>query len=1080
MFKFSSSKKKRESQQGTGAVHTTAGRSTHTEINALHEKIAALTLANITMKNEMSALESELKQEKVRATELVSSKISEGALLEVKEVLRERRQKPVEVDTVPADAKLVEKTDNEALGESDATPPSPQRNSGQIDKIAQEHPMLEELRSMIDSGGKKLTYTAVKHSFIEKYGRKVFVQYKEKVQFLLSHTTDNINLIPQKTSLVSAGHSPKRPSQGEGDGDNVGESGGLDATSVDVEQVRDLTDDSKNENNEGAVELLADENNLWVWGQVFDDVQSQSPVSLRPRCHSVGLNVTQVACAWQVTSCYYLDANGDVFVSGNTENSNESESGPAPRIFRTLALERALTKNASRIIKVSCGSHHILALTGDGRVYSWGDGSEGCLGHGTRNDESVPRKCENLLGDVITQLACGSHHSMFLSANNLVYTCGDGSDGRLGLGTEESKTVPTLVEMNVGAILNIACGWDFSAVVAIEGVKTKKGNIFTQFFSKNVGSSNVVQIGEDEGGQGERGSPKLDKQGKKGLPGKSSASPSLEKKSTNKFYFGGRRKTAGSVSMERGTSLLMWGNGQTGQCGSGEMKNELYPATLKALKGKDVVDVACGHVHTVALCANGGVYAWGGGESGQLGTASIFEPSPQYVDLERDLGEHDKVKTIACGAFHTVCGTSEGRVFSWGSNTVGALGLGHKIQRGTPTPVLFPKSVGSIGDENDKDDESKLVPIVPGDDMQIFCAFNTTFVLCKKKVDASNIVRKTRLSDVEVIDSKDEKNKTKRLRILRERWENQIIPQWHSIRNEKWVVNLCRSGIPFQMREFAWPRIIGNAVKVTPKMYRITLNHAKQLHSQKLADGSVEEGDGSKKEALSLALIDADLARTFPGLNLFGGEGPWSKPLRECLEAFAMHRPDLGYVQGMSYMAAMLLLNISDQYLTFQCLVNLMVKDHLFVFYLLDSSLIHQYLSLFDSALESSLNNVYVHFQNLNVNSDMYLFPWIQTVFLKYLPLKIASRVWDNFLLDGVTYLFRTAIAILSLLAPALVDSEMDVVMPLLQKHHKVEKFWRTLVTEERLFKAIERIFLSTALKKRLDQLNTDVYKFMD
>ena len=60
MFKFSSSKKKRESQQGTGAVHTTAGRSTHTEINALHEKIAALTLANITMKNEMSALESEL------------------------------------------------------------------------------------------------------------------------------------------------------------------------------------------------------------------------------------------------------------------------------------------------------------------------------------------------------------------------------------------------------------------------------------------------------------------------------------------------------------------------------------------------------------------------------------------------------------------------------------------------------------------------------------------------------------------------------------------------------------------------------------------------------------------------------------------------------------------------------------------------------------------------------------------------------------------------------------------------------------------------------------------------------------
>ena len=37
-------------------------------------------------------------------------------------------------------------------------------------------------------------------------------------------------------------------------------------------------------------------------------------------------------------------------------------------------------------------------------------------------------------------------------------------------------------------------------------------------------------------------------------------------------------------------------------------------------------------------------------------------------------------------------------------------------------------------------------------------------------------------------------------------------------------------------------------------------------------------------------------------------------PLRECLEAFALHRPDLGYVQGMSYIAAMLLLHIQQVY----------------------------------------------------------------------------------------------------------------------------------------------------------------------
>ena len=92
----------------------------------------------------------------------------------------------------------------------------------------------------------------------------------------------------------------------------------------------------------------------------------------------------------------------------------------------------------------------------------------------------------------------------------------------------------------------------------------------------------------------------------------------------------------------------------------------------------------------------------------------------------------------------------------------------------------------------------------------------------------------------------------------------------------------------------------------------------------------------------------------------------------------------------------------------------------------------------------------------------------------------MASRVWDNFLLDGVTYLFRIAIAILTLLSPVLVDSDIEVVIPLLQKHARVEKIWRTLITEERLFKTVEKISIPVELKKRLDRLNSDVYKFMD
>ena len=81
----------------------------------------------------------------------------------------------------------------------------------------------------------------------------------------------------------------------------------------------------------------------------------------------------------------------------------------------------------------------------------------------------------------------------------------------------------------------------------------------------------------------------------------------------------------------------------------------------------------------------------------------------------------------------------------------------------------------------------------------------------------------------------------------------------------------------------------------------------------------------------SLAIIQTDLARiSWPAI--IGGGSQWSLDLRVVLEAFACHRPDMGYVQGMSYVAAMLLLHIPDRYMVFQCLANLLVRGHLLHF----------------------------------------------------------------------------------------------------------------------------------------------------
>jgi hypothetical protein len=57
----------------------------------------------------------------------------------------------------------------------------------------------------------------------------------------------------------------------------------------------------------------------------------------------------------------------------------------------------------------------------------------------------------------------------------------------------------------------------------------------------------------------------------------------------------------------------------------------------------------------------------------------------------------------------------------------------------------------------------------------------------------------------------------------------------------------------------------------------------------------------------SLHYINIDLPRTFPKLSFFKEGSPMCADLKKLLMAYAFYRPDVGYIQGMSYIAAVLL-----------------------------------------------------------------------------------------------------------------------------------------------------------------------------
>ncbi|ETV91947.1 hypothetical protein H310_13596, partial [Aphanomyces invadans] len=125
------------------------------------------------------------------------------------------------------------------------------------------------------------------------------------------------------------------------------------------------------------------------------------------------------------------------------------------------------------------------------------------------------------------------------------------------------------------------------------------------------------------------------------------------------------------------------------------------------------------------------------------------------------------------------------------------------------------------------------------------------------------------------------------------------------------------------------------------------------------------------------------------------------------------------------------------------------------------------------------LPQLFQHFNFIGVPTSLFLMNWLQTLFLQVLPLEVASRVFDNFLLDGVLFLFRTALAILTLLGPTLLEYDLDVALPLLQRHYQHQSRWFEALAEDKLFATIAAIHTPSHVYMGVETLVQNVYFYL-
>ncbi|CAH0605431.1 unnamed protein product [Chrysodeixis includens] len=171
-----------------------------------------------------------------------------------------------------------------------------------------------------------------------------------------------------------------------------------------------------------------------------------------------------------------------------------------------------------------------------------------------------------------------------------------------------------------------------------------------------------------------------------------------------------------SVALDEWGQLFSWGSDSMGQLGSNLGTHaQDKPKFVKGLATKNVIQVACGAYHSIALTNNGDLYSWGANSYGQcgLGTMSNKEMIPQPITSLLGV----PIALIACGSHHTFALSKSGAVFGWGKNTHGQLGLQDRENKCYPSHLKVLRNV-------------KVCHIACGEDFTVFLTLDGGVFTC--------------------------------------------------------------------------------------------------------------------------------------------------------------------------------------------------------------------------------------------------------------------------------------------------------------------------------------------------------------
>ncbi|XP_053307027.1 probable E3 ubiquitin-protein ligase HERC4 isoform X2 [Spea bombifrons] len=228
---------------------------------------------------------------------------------------------------------------------------------------------------------------------------------------------------------------------------------------------------------------LSRESNIYAWGQNrhgqlglgYERKRESSPRHIKSLS---GIPFSQIAAGG--AHSFALTLSGAVFGWGRNKfgqlGLNDEVDRHVPALLKSL--------RSQKIVHICCGEDHTAALTKEGGVFTFGAGGYGQLGHNSTNHEINPRKVFELMGSIVTQIACGRQHTLaFVPSSGRIYSFGLGGNGQLGTGSTCNRKSPFTVKGNwMSHSDNCQCAHNSEAYFCVKKIFSGGDQSFAHYF----------------------------------------------------------------------------------------------------------------------------------------------------------------------------------------------------------------------------------------------------------------------------------------------------------------------------------------------------------------------------------------------------------------------------------------------------------------------------------------------------------------------------------------------------------------------------------------------------------------------